>query len=527
MRSQPLWIVGTLYIVAYAGIVWLSAAYTPNRLGIVPWGPQTGLAFAAFLLIGSRLWPFLIIAVAAGDFATAWPSMPLTVRLLAPIIIGGGYSLALYVLTYPALRFDPYLRTLRDVLLLETTAILSSTTIAVLYVNLLAACGVLHSGELLSAAFRFAISDLIGISIVTPLLLLGYRGSHIPTPNIENGLQGGSIAAALVLAFGFPSLPHFRLFNVVFFPIIWIALRYGLQGAAYGLFVTQLGLIAALHFIGDQPGNLPAFQGLMLVLAFTGLAIGGLVSERRRVEQQLRLHRDSGAEIFRLGSAGELATAIAHEINQPLTAIANYTQIIQRYLDAGLGNRHTAIEAAAKVSDQVARTDAVIKSFRELVRRGRPRLKSESVYDVLSEAVELTMPMLQQKDIDASVSVERDTHAVMMDRLQIEQVLINLIQNSTEAMSARPIEQKRLSLHAANVGTSVEITVADNGPGFPSWFDIRRPAMLLSEKAEGLGVGLSFCRTIVESHRGELRIGGSADGAVVTIRLPGPTEGQA
>ena len=111
----------------------------------------------------------------------------------------------------------------------------------------------------------------------------------------------------------------------------------------------------------------------MLVLAFTGLAIGGLVTERRRVEQQLRLNQESGAEIFRLGSAGELATAIAHEINQPLTAIANYTRLIQQYLEDGKGDRAMAIEAASKVAAQVGRTDAVVKSFRDLVKRGRRR----------------------------------------------------------------------------------------------------------------------------------------------------------
>lgn len=525
MRSQPLWIVGPLYVLIYAAIVWVSAAYTSNPLGIVPWGPQTGLAFAAFFLIGPRLWPFLIVAVAVADLAAPWSSAPIAVHLLAPIIIGGGYGLALYLLMAPSLRFDPYLRTLRDVLLLETTAILSTTIVAVLYVCLLAVCGVLNTGEFLSAAFQFAISDLIGVSIVTPLLLFTYRRNHLPHPNIENILQGLSIAGALVLAFGFPSLPHFRLFNVIFFPIIWIALGYGLQGATYALFVTQIGLIGALHMIGDKPGNLPAFQGLMLVLAFTGLAIGGLVSERRRVDQQLRLHQDSAAEIFRLGSAGELATAIAHEINQPLTAIANYTQIIQRYLDAGLGSRSTAIEAAAKVSDQVARTDAVIKNFRELIRRGRPQIKSESVYDVIAEAVELMTPMLQQEDVYTRLSIDRGTRNVLIDRLQIEQVLINLMSNSIEAMGTHPAAPKQLSLRATNAGKeSVEIVVADNGPGFPSWFDMRRPALLVSDKAEGLGVGLSFCRTIMESHRGSLRVGGDTNGAVVTIRIPADTE---
>src|SRR6185437_3969310 len=91
---------------------------------------------------------------------------------------------------------------------------------------------------------------------------------------------------------------------------------------------TQIGLIVALQLSGPQSATVTTYQGLMLVLAFTGLAIGGLVTERRRFEHELRLNQESVTHIFRLGSAGELTTAIAHEINQPLTAISNYARFI-------------------------------------------------------------------------------------------------------------------------------------------------------------------------------------------------------
>ena len=109
----------------------------------------------------------------------------------------------------------------------------------------------------------------------------------------------------------------------------------------------------------------------------------------------------------------------------------------------------------------------------------------------------------------------------MIDKLQIEQVLINLISNAVEAMAANTLGEKHLSLRAQNMAATgeVEITVSDSGPGFPSDFDIRRPALVASAKEDGLGVGLSFSRTIVESHGGELMIGGGVDGAVVSLRL--------
>ena len=521
MQSQPLWLAGPAYVVAYVAMVWVSLAFASTPFGIVPWGPETGLSFAAFFVLGKRIWPFMVVAVAAADLIVRGHDFPLAAQIFAPMIIGGGYAIALTILANPMWRFDPALRTFRDVQLLEATAIVSSILIALGYAAVLVVTGILPRAESGPAVFEFATADLIGISVIAPFLLLLHASGRVPRPTLENLMQAASIIAALVLAFGFASLPHFRLFNVIFFPIIWIALRHGLQGTTWGLLFTQVGLIAALSTLGDQAGNLAAFQGLMLVLAFTGLAIGGLVTERRRVEQQLRLNQESGAEIFRLGSAGELATAIAHEINQPLTAISNYTRLIQQYLEDGMGDRAMAIEAASKVAAQVGRTDAVVKSFRDLVKRGRPQMKPERVPEVFRETLGLISPTLQREGVDVSVSIERGIRRIMIDKLQIEQVLINLISNAVEAMAANTSGEKRLWLRAQNTtdAKEVEITVSDNGPGFPPEFDIRRPALLASAKEDGLGVGLSFGRTIVESHGGQLMIGGGPDGAVVSIRL--------
>ena len=521
MQSQPLWLVGPVYVMAYVAMVWLSLTFSGTPYGIVPWGPETGLSFAAFFLLGKRVWPFMLVAVAAADIIVRGSDFPIAAQIFAPIIIGGGYALVLTALSNPKWQFDPGLRTFRDLQLLEVTAIISSILVACGYTVLLIATGTLPRAEAGAAIFQFATADLIGISVIAPFLLLLHASGRIPRPALENFLQAASILAALVFAFGFTSLPHFRLFNVVFFPIIWIALRHGLAGTTWALLLTQIGLIGALSRLGDQAGNLAAFQGLMLVLAFTGLAIGGLVTERRRVEHQLRLNQESAAEIFRLGSAGELATAIAHEINQPLTAIANYTRLIQQYLEEGKGDRTMALEAASKVAAQVGRTDAVVKSFRDLVRRGRPQIRSESVQEVFRETLGLISPILQREGVDVTVSIARGTRRIMIDKLQIEQVLINLISNATEAMSANRFGDKHLSLRAQNAAPAgeVEITVSDNGPGFPSDFDIRRPALLVSAKEDGLGVGLSFSRTIAESHGGELTIGESGHGASVSLRL--------
>lgn len=527
-NALPTWIAGTLYVCAYVAVVWLSLTVSSTHFGVVPWGPETGLCFAAFLILGKRIWPYLILAVAAANLLLREHSFPLTVQIFAPLIIGGGYALALTILVDPKLRFDRTLRTLRDAGLLATTAIASSVAVACAYIGLLLISGTISASDAGAAVFQFATADLIGITVITPFLLLLYQTRRLPRPTIEGAFQAAAIIASLVLAFALTDIPHLRFFNVAFFPIIWIALRRGLQGVIYGLLLTQAGLMVALAHLGERPGDLAAFQSLMLVIALTGLSIGAMVTERRRVELQLRLNQKSVAEIFRLGSAGELATAIAHEINQPLTAIANYIRLIQHHLEDGNVDRNTAIEAAAKVAAQVDRTDAVIRSFRDLIRRGRPQLRPETVSDIFRETLDLVSPLLQGEGVDLSVSLPRGTRKVFADKLQIEQVLINLIANATEAMADNKHGEKRLSLSAFNSpdGDSVTVVVADSGPGFPAHVDIRHPALFSSSKADGLGVGLSFSRTIVQNHGGELQIGGGPGGAVVTMTIRSEPAGE-
>ena len=131
MQSQPLWLVGPAYVAAYVAMVWLSLAFASTPFGIVPWGPETGLSFAAFFVLGKRIWPFMVVAVAAADLIVRGHDFPIAAQIFAPIIIGGGYAIALTTLANPKWRFDPALHTFRDVQLLEATAIVSSTLIAV------------------------------------------------------------------------------------------------------------------------------------------------------------------------------------------------------------------------------------------------------------------------------------------------------------------------------------------------------------------------------------------------------------
>lgn len=518
LQASPEWLTALGYIAGYVFLNWLSDAVSSAPFGIVPWSPETGLTFAALLMFGNGFWPYAIGAIAVANVLLHWHELPWLCHLLAPVIVGGGYALAVVITQRSKWRIDLRLETLRDVLVLETAAAVSCGAVASAYVLLLAASG--EPTNISSDIFRLAIGDLIGISIITPCILMLANAGRIRRPTWESLLQGSSIIAALVLAFGFSSLPHFRLFNIIFFPIIWIALRHGLEGATYGLVITQLGLMAALYLSGPQSAGITSYQALMLVLAFTGLAIGGLVTERRQFEQRQRLAQDSVAKIFQLGSAGELATTIAHEINQPLTAISNYVRLVQRHLQTGEGDKATAEEAISKMANQVDRTAAVVKNLRDLIRLGRRQIKQQSVHVLIREALDLLEPNLQRAGISVKVAIARDIREAPVDRLQIEQVLINIISNAIDAIDGSGTHPRMINIAAYNLDDErVEIVVRDSGPGFPDGFDFSHSGIRSSNKKDSLGVGLSLSRTLVEGHDGELLLENDGAGAVVRIRL--------
>ena len=118
------------------------------------------------------------------------------------------------------------------------------------------------------------------------------------------------VAAAMFAVFGFAGSFRFQLFYLFFLPVIWTAVRFGLEGVTVGLLLTQIGLIAAIHFTEDAAADVTSYQALMVVLTLTGLAVGVLVSEQQRTQQQLRINQEALNRAFRLGSMGEFAAAL-------------------------------------------------------------------------------------------------------------------------------------------------------------------------------------------------------------------------
>ena len=186
--------------------------------------------------------------------------------------------------------------------------------------------------------------------------------------------------------FGFADAFRFQLFYVLFIPIVWIAVRFGLEGVTLGLVLTQIGLLAAMHLSGQSTVDVVSYQALMVVLSMTGLAVGVVVSEQNRTQQQLRLHQEALNCASRLGTMGEFAAAVAHEINQPLTAIGNYSRLAKSAAEQVPPDAETAARAASDAIEQVTRAASVIQRLRELIGLGRIEQAPTRITKLFEEA---------------------------------------------------------------------------------------------------------------------------------------------
>jgi signal transduction histidine kinase len=389
---------------------------------------------------------------------------------------------------------------------------LSAAVVAAGYVGSIVAAGLMPAADFVSAVLRYWVGDVIGITVVTPFALTFWKRRSVLRISAESLLQVAAILAALTLVFGYGR------FYVVFLPIIWMAVRTGIEGASIGVLITELGLIVGMRMFPADAPDLTTFQTLLLALAASGLVAGVLVTERNRTETQLRLHQESLARLARLGSVGELAAAIAHEINQPLMAAGTYTRLVADAIRADHPDVETVAETAMKAAAQVERAASVVRHLRALVRLDRSNRAACRVDQIVRETIDLCQPDLDRLKLSVGTAIAADLPPVMVDMLEIEQVLLNLMRNSMEAIGQT--ERGIISIEAVPAGAEfVKVRVHDSGSGFP--VDLVDPFLpFFSTKKKGLGIGLLLCRSIIEAHGGRIWIDADSPGAAVLFTLP-------
>jgi two-component system sensor kinase FixL len=634
---------GLLFVLAYLALDRLSFVHALYGVAITPWNPQHGLALALLLVGGLAHLPAVFVAPLLSSSLLPTVAVPLAAKLAASIAIAAGYGVAAVVLRR-GLGLDLALSRARDVVALLAVSVVAAAAVALAVVGTFVLSGVVPADDFAEAAAQYWIGDAIGAAVTTPLALLLYarRGGasdDAPRRPIEIALQAASVIAALIAIFAIDEgSDQFKLFYLVFLPVIWISARHGLRGAAWSVLAVQLGLILALELVDQTRETVRAFQLWMFAVTATGLLLGAVVSERRRAEHAVRAgearlhailaaapdgvvtiepggeieqmnpaaeallgisgqdaagrpvgsvlpapelrrhladasapgwetvarradgrqvpieltigsagegpdrrfililrdvsrrkqaearareHEAELAHVSRLSVAGEMASSLAHELNQPLTAIMAYAQGCRRLLGGVAGVPDPVRAGFDAVVQQAERAGAIIQRLREFLREGTARRSTVAVDEIVREALGLAEIEAAQNAVAVRVEIAPDLPMVVVDRIQIEQVLVNLVRNAVDAIVESACPERDILITAGRRDELVEICVADTGPGVSPEIAERLFQPFVSSKPRGMGLGLSISRTIIEAHQGTLSWQKRDRGAAFLFTLPG------
>jgi C4-dicarboxylate-specific signal transduction histidine kinase len=229
------------------------------------------------------------------------------------------------------------------------------------------------------------------------------------------------------------------------------------------------------------------------------------ISQRRRAEEALRHAQAELARVGRLTTMGELTASIAHEINQPLTAIVANGLAGLRWLTRDAPDLAEAQNSFQRIVQDAARAGDVIRGIRALAMKSGPQLNKLAIDDVIHEVLALTRSELQQHGVQLHTDLSADDRPVLGDQVQLQQVLLNLILNGIDAMKTVTDRARELTVSTAlNEPGSFLVAVEDTGTGLDPALAQRVFEPFFTTKSDGLGMGLSICRSIVEAHGGRL-----------------------
>ncbi len=521
--GRDMLVLSLAFLAAYLPIDWLTFIHPRPSLNITPWNPPAGLYMALLLWTGARGVPMVYATLVLADLVVRGHPASIASLLVSNLVIVAGYGAAAHVLRHKV-AIDLALHRVRDVGWLVGVTFLSAAVVAPAFVGVFVLDGALAAADLPMLAFQYWLGDAIGIAVVTPLLLLLYRPEKTPAwsvPKTPSAAQTAAIAAALLLVFLPIADGQLNLFYVLFLPLVWVAVSHGLSGAVLAALAIQSGLIAGLQAIGFPLHAVIYHQTLMLALAITALFLGALVSERREIEIRLREHQTELAHIARLAVTGEMASALAHELNQPLLASISYARAAQRVLE-GADAPPRAQELIDKAVTQAERAGEVIRGLRTFLSKGSLQLAPESAAEIVRETLTLARGDAAYNRVQLRVDMVEPLPFVLCDRIQIEQVLLNLVHNSIEAIAAAgsPVREVVLRVRAAPPD-GLTFEVEDSGPGVAAGMVDHLYSPFATTKPAGMGLGLPICRSIVERHGGRLWLARTgANGSVFQVFLP-------
>jgi len=240
------------------------------------------------------------------------------------------------------------------------------------------------------------------------------------------------------------------------------------------------------------------------------------LTDQQLTESRLKELQSEVTHMSRFTALGEMASTLAHEINQPLTAISNYLKGCQRLLERIEGESAPVLrDAVGKAADQALRAGDIIRRLREFVARGESERRIESLPKLIEDASTLALIGARENGVEVSFRLDPNADLVLADRIQIQQVLVNLIRNAIEVMTESSNDRRLEIATVASSDDVVEVSVADTGAGLTPEVAQHLFQPFVTTKRKGMGLGLSICRTIVEAHGGKIWVEAPLSGGTI------------
>ena len=497
LRRLPL-LVG--FIGLYVALDVASFIHPLHGLNITPWNPAPALGLVLVVRLGRIAWLPLTIAVVAAELVMRRSGLPSWQTLAPALVLAGGYFLLGRMLAR-RLAAGSLLNDRRILFAWWWRVAVGTFLISVVYLFALRVVGLLPSARWWVGLLRFWVGDGVGISIMMPLLwwLTSPRARGILRATVARPESLGYLLLAsltLWVAFGLGGQNGFKLFYLLFLPVVWAAARQGMAGAIVCAAFVQVGIIVAIRGLGYNAVSVAELQILAMAIALVGFFVAAAVDELRRTGQELR-------QSLRLAAAGEMAATLTHELHHPLTALSAYAGACEQLLERGeVGERlHSAIRCVLRES---ARTSEVVHRLQDFFRSGSPELERVTLEELVESAAAPYRLRAERSGIRLRIATMPEL-LLRVDRLQIEVVLRSLLGFAFDAVSDSPRQPRRIWVAAWKDGHDrVCLRIEDSGSGLTPDQVLHLFEPIAPSGSGKRQTGLAISRAIVHSHGGRL-----------------------
>ena len=431
-------LIGGVFAAAYLGLEWLTRVHELEALGITLWNPVKALSLGLLLLKGVAYAPVLFLAALLVDLFIYGAAKSVASTVATSAVVALGYA-ALATGLARGLGFALGRSDLRNVIAVLVTVPAATFVIACFYCGFLILFGDMPARQYWEAVPHLWVGDTVGIIILLPVAM-AFSGSvqrlldTKPTVLLIDSVAFlAGVLIALWLIFSFEGGHEYHFFYLLFLPVSWIAMRAGFVGAAAGVCVVHLLLLAFISWGGYPASTFMGYQLLVLALAFNGLLLGAVVDERRRSDELLREQHAEVVRMTRHATAGAMGVSLAHQISQPLSNVAMYLHVGRQLLADKPADPAPIAASLEKATGQLRQAKDILERLRDFVSRGTLRPAATDLGALTRKVVALAEDDARAHGVSVRLVEAASVPPVTVDALQLEQTLINVINNAIDA----------------------------------------------------------------------------------------------